>query len=109
MRVCGKFLVECDIGAFPFEQKIKSNVDRAHEDRRVWKSQVRPSTGGISTVHKILCQKVVLERMLFLPKNKYIRFGLAFISASTTVLLNPAGLMAGAKAIKTSTLSLSFG
>jgi hypothetical protein len=60
-------------------------------------------------IHKILCQKVVELKMLFLPKNKYIRFGLAFIRASTTVLLNPEGLIAGARAIKTSIFSFNFG
>jgi hypothetical protein len=57
----------------------------------------------------MLCQKVVELRILFRPKNKYIKLGLDFIRASTIVLLNPAGLMAGARAIKTSILSLSFG
>lgn len=47
--------------------------------------------------------------MDFLPKNRYIKFGLDFIRASTTVLLKPAGLMAGASATKTSIFSLSFG
>jgi len=47
--------------------------------------------------------------MDFLPKNRYIKFGLNFIKASTTALLKPAGLMAGASATKTSIFSLSFG
>jgi hypothetical protein len=57
----------------------------------------------------MLCQKVVLLKIDFLPKNRYIRLGLDFIKASTTVLLRPAGLMAGARAMKTSIFSLSFG
>ena len=60
-------------------------------------------------LHKMLCQKVAELRMLLRPKNRYIRLGLDFMRASTTVLLRPAGLMAGARATKTSILSLSFG
>lgn len=57
----------------------------------------------------ILCQKMVELKILFRPKNRYIRFGLAFIKPSTIELLSPAGLIAGASAIKTSTFSFSAG
>jgi len=47
--------------------------------------------------------------MLFLPKKRYIRSGLAFTIASTIELCKPEGLIAGARAIKTSTTSLRSG
>lgn len=57
----------------------------------------------------MLCQNVVELKILFLPKNKNMMFGLVFIRASTIGLYKPAGLIAGAKAINTSTLSFKAG
>lgn len=63
----------------------------------------------IEDLQRMLCQKVVEPRMLLRPKKRYIKFGLAFMSASAIDAYSPAGLIAGAKAINTSTFSLSLG
>lgn len=60
-------------------------------------------------LQRILCQNVVELRILFLPKKRYIKFGLAFMRASAIPAYNPDGFMAGAKAMNTSICSLSFG
>ena len=68
-------------------------------------SMMRVKIGGYS----IACHIVAALSMLLLPKSRKITSGDALIKASTIPLERPAGDMAGAKAIKTSTLSLRRG
>ena len=66
---------------------------------------IRTNIGG----YRIDCHMTVELRMLLRPKARNITSGEALINASTTLLCKPAGDMAGARAMKTSTLSFSMG
>lgn len=57
----------------------------------------------------MLCQNVVEGRMLLRPKKRNMILGLVFINASTIGLCKPAGLIAGANAINTSTFLFNAG
>lgn len=68
-------------------------------------SMMRTNIGG----YKIDCHMVAELSMLRRPKAKKRTSGEALTKASTTPFRRPAGDMAGAKAMKTSTLSLRVG
>ena len=68
-------------------------------------SITRTKIGG----YRMDCHMVAELRMLLRPKARKMTSGEAFINESTTLLYKPEGDMAGARAMKTSTLSLSVG
>ena len=68
-------------------------------------SMMRTNIGG----YRIDCHMVAELRMLLRPKARKRTSGEAFINESTIPFRSPAGDIAGARAMKTSTLSLRVG
>lgn len=108
VRVRGRFLVTRDVLRFPAEKKIERLVDDAGEKRRV--DDIVPQRGGrkdgFATENEV--QEGGSIRLMSLAvwgaESKTYD---AFIKPSTTGAAKPAGLIAGASAMKTLTFWLS--